>query len=285
MRPKFVTAIYTDLEGTRFNGNPAAIYERYKLSLLSLAKGGYEIVCYTSDAHFEELSGIYAAYPNVRLIVQELSSNPFHADIEKIKDREEKYTTERSWSSRCVEIMWGKFFWLKENLTQLSDEDSLFWIDAGLFHGGLIPAKYKSKDSSHDFDFDVITQNRNLFSELENFSRGKIFNITSIWVNHGMDDYVQVFKERPEYGVIGGIFGGQKKLLIDYINEIIRYMNVVIESGMLLKEEELMYLANKKNPENYTKFLFDSWYHEDWEIYNKDSEISFSDIFEVIHVT
>ena len=108
MKPQFVTAIYTGLEGTRFNGNAqGGIYDRYKQSLRSLAAGGYGIVCFTAAAHMDELTEYYKDYPNLTLVQFELSEYHSHAEIEAIKDLKPKYITEDSWRSRCVEIMWG----------------------------------------------------------------------------------------------------------------------------------------------------------------------------------
>ena len=117
MKPQFITAIYTDLEGTRFNGNTSAIYERYQESLLSIAKGGYNIVCYTAQAHYPELKEKYADYPNVKLIVQELSEHPYHERIEAIKDIEPRYTSETAWR-RCVEIM-GEVLLVERRITRV----------------------------------------------------------------------------------------------------------------------------------------------------------------------
>lgn len=286
MNIKFVTAIYTNLFGTKFNGNPDAIYPRYKESLLSLVKGGYEIVCYTSSKHIEELTAFYKDYPNIKLIVSELEDHPFHSSIEKIKDKYAKYTVPRDWSSRCVEIMWGKFFWLKEVINGASDNNHVYWIDAGIFHGGLIPKKYKSVNSVGDFDFDKITQQRNLYSDLVEFSGDKILNIQSTWVNHGMEDFQHVFGYSPEYGVIGGIFGGPKDKLSDYIDGMIELMEKVLSSDRLLKEEEIMYVPNYNSPELFTNFRFNSWYHEEWDdIFDPEVDIGMSDFFEVIRGT
>lgn len=282
MKPQFITAIYTDLEGTRFNGNTSAIYERYQESLLSIAKGGYNIVCYTAQAHYPELKEKYADYPNVKLIVQELNEHPYHERIEAIKDIDPRYTSETSWRSRCVEIMWGKFFWLKDTLRELDDSDALFWIDAGIFHGGLFPDKFMSDKSSSPFDFDLITQDRNLFEDLVNYTGDKILNIKSIWVNHGQDDYVKVFKTGADYGVIGGVFGGRKQLLEEYITQMIELMEATLDTQVLLKEEELMYRLNSMTPSKFTDFTFNSWYHEGWADIHEDTDICLSDFFEVI---
>lgn len=284
MKPQFVTAIYTGLEGTRFNGNTAAIYERYKHSLRSLADGGYSIVCYTAAAHYDELSAFYADTPNVKLVVEELSENYFHNEIEAIKDRHPEYNTLPSWRSRCVEIMWGKFYWLWKNVSQLDSNDSLFWIDAGIFHGGLLSNKFRSPDSKSPFDFDVITQHQDLHALLSKYADGKILNIKSASVNHGSEDYQKVYQIRPEFGVIGGIFGGKRDLLLDYISKATTHMQLVIDHDVLLKEEEIMYYLHKREPELYTDFMFNSWYHEDWpiELYNPEHHTAFSDFFKVI---
>ena len=285
MKAQFVTAIYTGLEGTRFNGNAGAIFQRYKDSLKSLADGGYNIVCYTSAAHIEELTEHFKDNPNLKLIVEELSENYYHHDIERVKDMHARYTTETSWRSRCVEIMWGKFHWLWEHVSELEKDEHLFWIDAGLFHGGLISNKYRSENSKNFFDFDKITQERDLYADLAKYTDDKILNVKSVIVNHGSDDYCVVYPERPQYGVIGGVFGGKRDQLLEYISGAVLSMQYVLDHDLLLKEEEIMYQLNSRQPEKFTDFMFNSWYHEEWpDMYNPDSSISFSDFFKVLHV-
>lgn len=283
MKPQFITAIYTGLEGTRLNGNTAAIYDRYKHSLHSLAHGGYSIICYTSHRHIEELREFFEDTPNVNLIIEELESNYFHNEIEYIKDIHPKYITEDAWRSRCVEIMWGKFYWLWKHVSELEASDSLFWIDAGIFHGGLISNQYRSKNSKNFFDFDKITKERNLYNDLVNFSNNKIINIRSEMVNHGSDDFYTIFNERPQYGVVAGIFGGKRDVLLEYIAEMVNIMQLVIDHNLLIKEEEIMYLLNHRNPQKFADFFFRTWYNSDWNmIYEDGIRTSFSDFFEVI---
>ncbi len=279
---QFVTAIYTGLEGTRLNGNTAAIYERYKQSLKSLADGGYGIVCYTSKSTIEELALYFKDNENLWFIEHELEDFPHHNLIEDIKDKTSKYTTEDSWRSRCVEIMWGKFEWIKP---LLNVGDSIFWIDAGIFHGGLISNTLRSENSKGFFDFDTITQERNLYDDLCRYAGDKIINIRSTIVNHGSDDYVEVFDGiRPEYGIVGGIFGGKTELLSEYIADFDAASIHTLHKERLLKEEEIMYFLHKQNPERFKTFEFNTWYHQDWpiELYNPEIHVSFSDFFKVI---
>lgn len=282
---QFVTAIYTGLEGTRFNGNTAAIYDRYKQSLKSLADGGYSIVCFTSKSTLDELLELFKDNPNVFFVEHELEEYPLHNMIEDIKDKHSKYTTESAWRSRCVEIMWGKFAWLNKFAHYGDDKPSIFWIDAGIFHGGLISNTMRSETSKGFFDFDTITQQRDLYADLVKFAGDKLINIRSTTVNHGSDDYVEVFDGlRPEYGIVGGIFGGRYDLMQKYILDFNEQAIHTISKERLLKEEEIMYYLHKQNPERFKTFEFNTWYHQDWpiELYNPEIHVSFSDFFKVI---
>jgi hypothetical protein len=282
---QFVTAIYTGLEGTRFNGNTAAIYDRYKHSLMSLAEGGYTIACFTSASTIDELMFLFKDHPNVYFIKHELEEYPLHNEIENIKNHHVKYITENAWRSRCVEIMWGKFAWLNKFVTNNDcDDSSIFWIDAGIFHGGLISNSMRSESSVGFFDFDTITQQRDLYADLVKFADDKIINIRSAMVNHGSDDYVDVFGKRPEYGIVGGIFGGRIRLMSDYILDFNEQALRVIGKDRLVKEEEIMYYLHHNNPDRFKTFEFNTWYHQDWpvELYNPEVHVSFSDFFKVI---
>lgn len=282
MKPQFVTCIYTNLEGTRFNGNNQHLYLRYQKSLESLARGGYGIVCYTAAAHYIELRDYFAKYPNVTIIIQELNESQFHAEIEAIKDRHPEYCELDSWRSRCVEIMWGKFVWMQNHLAELDEGDSLFWIDAGIFHGGLITNAFRSETSVDFYDFDLITQKRNFYEDLVRYCDGKILNIRSHGVNHSADGFSQVYNYRPEYSIIGGMFGGKRDLVGLYTSNAIADMQRFLDAGILVKEEEIMFHLNNVAPQSFTPFAFTSWYHQDWDFFDANNEIAFSDFFKVI---
>lgn len=286
MQPKFVTAIYTHLNGTLFNGSPHAIYERYKQSLRSLAKGGYEIVCYAPDHHGMELIEFFAEFPNVEIILEELTTFPRHDLIERLKIENTQYLSDASWVTRCVEIMWGKFHWLKRHAMTASDDQPVFWIDAGIFHSGLMHDKWKSPKSDNEFDFDRITQERDLYADLVRFSKGNVLNCRSLQPNHGCDDYLEVFGHqdgRPQYGIIAGIFGGVPSKLIPYLDLCIAFTDETLNAGKLLKEEEIMHRVHFLDDSNITTFFFETWYHEDWpDEYRRGGRISFSDYFETL---
>lgn len=283
MGTKLVTAIYSKIFGTNFNGAPDAIFERYRQSLRSMAKGGYDIVCYTSEQHFDELSEFYKDFPNLKLVKEELTTFPYHDEINRIKLLKEQYTKDTSWYTRCVEIMWGKMFWLEREAKTLGENDHIFWIDAGLFHNGMFTDKWKSEDSDNFFDYDMITQKRDLHADLSKHAGEKILNLVCKHPNHGSDDYMSVVGHdfgRPQYGVIGGIFGGRRDAVLEYTAGIIDMMPVTLEKNILLKEEELMHYMHYRDPDKFSTFTFGTWYHEEWDAaYRRGETVSFSDYF------
>lgn len=283
MSVKFVTAIYSKLFGTNFNGSADAIYERYRQSLRSIAKGGYEIVCYTSEDHFDDLTEFYKDYPNLTLVKESLTEFHFHEDVNRIKKLKPQYNTDTSWYTRCVEIMWGKMYWLSRNAETMDSNDHVFWIDAGLFHSGMFTDKWKTENSDNFFDFDVITQSTDLHANLAKHAGDKILNIISKQPNHGSDDYMEVVGHefgRPQFGVIGGIFGGRRDQVIEYVADAIVLMQKTIDKDILLKEEEIMHFLYHSNPEKFSTFTFGTWYHEEWDpAYRRGETVSFSDYF------
>jgi hypothetical protein len=182
--------------------------------------------------------------------------------------------------------MWGKFNWMYMMAARgdRTKPHHTFWIDAGIFHGGLVSNTFRSEASKGFYDFDTITQHRDLYADLVKFADGKIINITTNIVNHGSDDYQVVFGERPEYSVIGGIFGGDYYKLMDYILEFNAAANRVLDNKLLVKEEEIMYYLHTQNPEKYSVYHFNNWYHQDWpvDLFNPEIHTSFSDFFKVI---
>lgn len=286
MAIQLVTAIYSKIHGTNFNGSPDAIYERYRQSLRSMAKGGYNIVCYTSELHFDELTEFYSEFPNLTVVKEELTEFYYHNEINRIKALKSQYTKDTSWYTRCVEIMWGKMYWLMRHAALLTENDHIFWIDAGIFHSGMFTDKWKSEKSDNFFDFDRITQEHDLYAGLSKHAGEKILNIICKHPNHGSDDYMEVVGHdfgRPQYGVIGGIFGGRRDVVLEYTNGIIDMMPKALEKDILLKEEELMHYMHASDPDKFSIFTFGTWYHEEWDAaYRRGETVSFSDYFEFL---
>jgi hypothetical protein len=276
----FVTCIYLDLQDRVGNGSLTAMSKRYMESAQHLAERGNRIVVYTdayslnrikAESHLHELA-------TVHIIERELNEMPFYEQSQQIISADKERFTASSWLSRNPMVMFGKFVFLEDAMNRYPNYESVFWIDAGLFHGGLFPNHMKGNSSKGDFDYPLITEN--LGNDLCVAVKDKLFFIRSTALNHGYIEYEAVFDSRPTYGVVAGIFGGNRDKLKSFVSMCMFDVQFCISKNSLLKEEEIIFrqhkLLSSAEPESVTTFTFDSWYHPDWtEIFNDETMTGF----------
>lgn len=291
MTAKFVTCIYNGLNGTKICGRLNRD-EPYNYSLGAIAKTNADIVCYTSPHELNKLKTKFESMPNISFIEHDLYSFAFHERLNAIRDKNEMYRTGTDWRDRCVEIMWGKFIFIKNVIAANPTTEYIYWIDAGISHSGIIHSRFNSHyDNNKDFvrDLDKSTypdtfKNDLIFNDkfMDNLIRytgsDNILNIAATGPQHPL-----LASDHPFAGsVVGGLFGGKATLMDLYCDKIIALFEEFLANDILCKEEQLMtkVLGEKHIP--IKKFTFTSWYHPDWgDRYNPDQS-SFCDFFDVI---
>lgn len=295
MNPKYITCNYTDLYGTKFNGrlNRDLIY---MYSLRAIAECGDTILNYScpysmgfTEPYFQKEN-----VTNVITLEYDLKKSPYHDRVDAIKDKKPYYYNDTSWLNRCVEIMWGKFIWMENSYNVMGEDDYLFWIDAGLSHGGILPrmfntfhnnpAYYRPENPSemqlefahrHDLIF-----NKDFTSKLEVYTGDKVLLITANHNQHGDTlgfEYVNSLYQWP----VGGLFGGKKKAMLPFIQRFKELAEVVLNNECLVKEEQIMAVILNEHPDWCKTFTFQNWYHPDWDVYNPEL-ISFYKFFEEV---
>lgn len=293
MKPKLITCNYTNLYGTKLNGRLNRD-DVYKFSLRGIAESGAQIVNYTCPYNLA-ITGPYFTeqkLTNVTSIDYDLTTSPYYEREMAIKDIEPKYYQDTSWGNRCIEIMWGKFLWLEENFKNLNDDDYLFWIDAGLSHGGIIPKKYNTFEGKIEYGkphkpeellleyahrHDLIF-NEQFIPSLEKYAGDKVFVICANHNQHGDALGFDFFNDLGLYP-IGGLFGGKKKVMLPVIQRFKELADIILESKRLVKEEQIMAVILVEHPEWFKTFKFETWYHPDWNCYNPKL-IPFAAVFE-----
>lgn len=305
----FVTAIYDNLSTTEFGGrnNRGA---HYAFSLAQIHSMGSPIYCFTDEINFNGMfSALYnRGRENYHFINYRLENYPLHAGIQHVKSLNPDYRESSAWISRCVEIMWGKFDWLKHviEMNGVTEDKFTFWIDAGLSHGGILPKKLNSEyghrelrsfgnaglEYAKHFEFDRAF-NKNLPEYLVEYAgTDRLFFFFCTCPQHNDVSHL-VLPALPKRGtVVGGLFGGNNKMLYEWVKEAIMICHDLIAHNYLVKEEEIMtYMLNKhliEDPNFNTKFTsydFQTWYHEDWlrdwkaNLYNPEEEKTFAEFF------
>jgi len=267
---KFITCIYSNLHGTNFGGRNDRD-EHYKYSLLSLLKM-YEadFVCYTSISEYESLCYFFYKLNNISnkqlsIKIYNLKQNYFKNLINKYKNENEIKI-----SQRCYEIQYMKFIWLSnEDMTY----DYYFWIDSGLSFDGLIPKKYLNYENNNKIGFNSPLFNNHFLKNLLYICSDKFLLISKENSKFHYADTVSI-KHYKKYDssrhIVAGLFGGKKEIINNIIEKFKYYLEKITnEDKKLYYEEAILSLMNYNDSELFICLNFDTWYHEDTNLYTK----------------
>lgn len=276
MSTKYLTAYWMDVSGYPFQGAFPIRKDRYLGSLTSHCKNlGREIICYTHEKNLSELIDLKSTHSldNLTIKLMELTDMKLHSGINKCR---EKFFN-RDLDGRGPEIMWGKFDVLEREMENTSQ---IFWIDVGLQHPGIFPwmycvpyhdrsfhelsdgrAPYWNNIQQTQYNFGLIFNDK-LIEKIEEITKNKIFVITTKtaqtsygqWNLHKIIDYS--INEGPY--LISGMFGGDTKIMKDFIDKFWFYANKAIENDFLVTEESVMKVVyDSLNKELFLPFNFD----------------------------
>ena len=260
----FVTAIYNNLQGTKYGGRDRK--NHYNWSLMSLLKiTNSDFVCYTSLDDYEELMHFFHEKNSIekdrlKIKVFDLKNNNFNDLILKWKNYEEAKL-----GDRCIEIQYMKLIW---SLNENENYENTFWIDAGLSHCGIIPNKYLPIVHSHE--------NRQYYESnlFDNFFLEKLLNISenkfllvakenqrNYWSGSVNEKHFKNYDNSKH--IIGGLFGGNSMLWKNIVDLFSKYVyKVTEEDGRLYHEEDIMTLMYRNHEELFKTLDFDIWWHE-----------------------
>jgi hypothetical protein len=261
MKVKFITCIYGNLFGTELGGRPSR-GGHYLFSLMSLAKmTDADFLCYTSAEEIDHIKHHFFVENNFS--PEKIKFEVF--DIKNVKSQSliDQYNVveETKKSDRCVPIQYSKIHWW---WNEDKSYDYYYWIDAGLSHSGLIPAKYLTLDGSYRGYFESSLFNNKFLENLIKFTDDKFFligkeNLRNYW--SGTVDHKWYKQHDMSLHIIGGLFGGKKEVWDDFANEFEDYIyKITQDSGRLYFEENIFSLMYFNAKEKYNIKEFDTWW-------------------------
>ena len=266
MSIKFITAIYSDLNGTDLGGRPDR-KGHYRWSLLSLLKmTDADFVCYTSDREYDDLLKFFYEEKNVdrnKLIIKKFDISNFSLTekINKIKNVEEVKK-----SDRCVEIQYCKFIWSIEE-SNIGNYDNLYWFDAGLSHAGLFPYRHMNQSGYWQQNYECSLFDNKFLNKLIEHTGDKIYicakeNQMNYWSGTVPPNYYN--QHCMDHHIIGGFFGGKNHKMKEYCELFLEYANKLLNNEpRIYFEENIMSLMYYNHKEMFAPKFFDIWWHED----------------------
>lgn len=274
MKTLYLTAIYANLNGTDLGGRISRVHH-YRWSLLNILNTKpSKVVCFTSKEELPELEAWFYETSNVSKELLEFRVydlyNCDHYDL--IQSNKDVEFVKKG--DRCHEIQYMKFFWSRL-LEDRHDYDKLYWIDAGLSHGGLFPDEYYMGDKwERHFLISLFTPE--LLDKWNNVSDDRIV----LFSKNNTDRYFwsQTVPEHhyKEYNrsrhVIGGMFGGNVELYDELTNDFeYNLLNLLNNESELYHEELILSCMAANTPNKFNLLKFDDWYaREEWKNDNID---------------
>jgi hypothetical protein len=278
---KFVTAIYSKLYNTKFGGRLNRD-RHYYYSLKTLVTMGGEFICYTSEEEYDELVHAFSMHPNIEFRKYNLSDFEYHADIQRIKEEHhDRYIEDAVWTYRCVELMWLKMEWLYQEAKKT--DEKVFWIDAGLCHGGIIPVKFNKNLGNivYENSFEnVYAFNPNLLKKLDKLST----RFFTFYCNHRQHKYPDLYANdlNPNGSIVAGLMGGSFTYIEKVYNEYKKVISAILDANDLIQEEMALTVVYRDQRQMFSEAAFDTWYHDDWDCFDR-SQKSFSAFFEDVN--
>lgn len=264
MKSKFVTAIYSNLNGTKYGGRQSRFYH-YRYSLLSILKiTDADFVCYTSAEEVDELKLFF--YIENKIPIQKLKLIPYSLDngsLQNLIQSHKDYEKAKK-SDRCIEVQYLKFDWLSNSIT-CDSYDNYYWIDAGLSYCGLFPNKYLNlniKDHPIKYYYECSIFSNEFLKCLSCFHKEKIFIIgrnNSQKLEQRVPEEFFSKNEQFKYHTIGGLFGGNAK----YIKNLCKLFSLTSEAitnktKNLYSEEQILSVIYSNNQNFFILKNFDT---------------------------
>ena len=263
MKTLYLTAIYANLNGTDLGGRISREHH-YKWSLLNILNTKpSKVVCFTSKEELPELEAWFYETQGVNKELLEFRVydlyNCDHYDLIQA-NKDVKFVKA---GDRCHEIQYMKFFWSKL-IEDRHDYDRMYWIDAGLSHGGLFPDEYYMGDKwERHFLISLFTPE--LLSKWNNDSADKVvlFSKTNVdryyWSQSIPCTYYNKYDKSRH--VVGGMFGGTPKAYDELTVGFEKLLLELLDKEDELYHEELLLSCMAVNaPEKYNIYKFDDWY-------------------------
>jgi hypothetical protein len=263
MKTLIYTCIYSNLWGTEFGGRPSRNLHYIYSFLNILNLNADKFICFTNNEEIEDLEKFFYVENNIsdkklEFKIFDLKETKYFEEIKKIKNLKEMET-----SDRCYEVQYNKFFWL-DLIDDIDEYEKIYWIDAGLSHGGIIHSKY-STGNGYEKGFKFSLFNEKLLNRINEITEDKILLLSKnnrgmyYWSNTVPEKYYS--KYTKDEHIIGGMFGGNVKGIKEYKNAFEAQLVQLLENENSLYHEELIMTCiycNNKN--SFTTLKFDDWY-------------------------
>ena len=256
MNTKLITGYWMDIDCPPYYGVLSSKKERYFSSLITHNTYNLPIICYTHEKSLGELTLLKEKYElsNIEFKVRELHDIKYHLKYQSLRDEISKEGSlwDHEIAGRPPEVLWGKFDVLQTEIEK-SDENFIYWIDAGLHYLGLFPLWSNPFKDENNYENHLEKKfngtkilNRNVFESLEKKLGKRIFTLVNKHQESAHFTNIDGFTgfESPHSNPIAGFFGGDKSVLREYCESFWHFGLKHLDSNILCHEQSVMKHVN-----------------------------------------
>lgn len=274
MKPNFniVTGIYYSSRDD-VHGGRGWDFHYYKPVIYAMTKLTCGIITIYHDAVQEPLIKEFIEENNITNIVTK------HIELKELPYSDKIYDLKKeALDSNLIEIngifhlfLLNKLWFIEQTVKDLnlSDDDPITWIDAGLFHHALFPetvggvelARFNldnyypiNKESKFTPEFGLKIQKSLTSDKVLVFGNERI----SLPINWPPS----VCDVKPTVYIVGGMFGGKVSAIKKLSSKFYNFLETLIYHKVLSWEEGILSKLYTDNPDDFKLATFETWYHD-----------------------
>lgn len=274
MKNTIVTAIYYYSHLSRMGGRDYK-FEHYENPFTNLLSLNANIIVFSFADEINKIDAFFRKhqFKDYKIIEYDLNNSIFSNSIYKIKeqsliiDKNGMIAKNPSFlNDRNTHLCLSKIEFLKIAINaNYFTSNNYYWIDAGLFHNGIIPNSLGGMERlirPNSKYFWPINKNNicvpKLIDNLRNNAKLVFIGLTQsyptpTWWN-------KVTNITKTIHIIGGFFGGNKDEILKMHQMFIFLTKKVISLNQLTLEEDILSIIVMQNKYHHIKF--DTWYHD-----------------------
>ncbi len=277
MKNTLVTAIYYTTPTSRIGGR-GYTFEFYEAPFRNILNLGCNIVIYSHESEISKIHNFFSRYnfTDYKVIEYDLHNYNNSDKIYHLKEQDgiinsdglipgEPYFR----NDRNHHLCLSKPYFLKDTIdNQYFESENYYWIDAGLFHHGIIPEKFGGIERlTRVNEENYWPNNPNNICNTDMISKLQSKNNTDL-IFIGLHEFPMLinwskfFDFIKQVHIIGGFFGGKKDIVLELYQDFVDLSNDILNNDILTLEEEVLSMLYTKKYNIYEHIPFLSWYHD-----------------------
>lgn len=276
MKDTLVTAVYHSSFESRMGGRNCTFeyYENPFRNLLNLDKN---IIVFSHQNEIDKIRNFFDRnnFSNYKIMDYDLNNYILSDKIYQLKEEQQiidknglKQGSPSYLNHRNTHLCLMKINFLNMAISgNYFDSENYYWVDAGLFHNGIIPNSFGGMEKFlTPVESTFWPSNQNNICKPGLIEKLKIKNNNANLLFVGIEHifrptwWFKITQTNKKIHIIGGIFGGNRDAITNLHKKFNSIVEKIFELNELTLEEDILSIIVLENEYDYIKFS--SWYHD-----------------------